>query len=123
MSCESILTGHVGSITSVAIVPFHDRNDSGSNPVAFAGTKTMSSSSSSSSSSCCMLVATASMDCHVRLYAAYYEENSSSINKRVGYFHRIATGTDIFHCHVPKRELSSFDFRWGRRTGTTLGYR
>jgi len=92
MSCESILTGHVGSITSVAIVSFHDRNDSGSNPVAFAGTKTMSSSSSSSSSSCCMLIATASMDCHVRLYAVYYEKTRVVSTKELATFTELQQG-------------------------------
>jgi WD40 repeat protein len=63
MSCESIIvTGHGSSITSVAILPFDD-----------AQRKYGSNNDDKISSSSCMLVATASMDCDVRLFAVYYE--------------------------------------------------
>jgi WD40 repeat protein len=62
MSCECIiLTGHVGSITSVAILPFDAQHIC------------CSDDNGRKSSSSCMLVATASMDCDVRLFAVYYE--------------------------------------------------
>jgi WD40 repeat protein len=63
MSCASIiLTGHVGSITSVAILPFDAQRICCSDD-----------DDDEKSSSSCMLVATASMDCDVRLFAVYYE--------------------------------------------------
>jgi WD40 repeat protein len=64
MSCASIIvTGHVSSITSVAILPFDDAQR----------ILCCSNDDDKKSSSSCMLVATASMDCDVRLFAVYYE--------------------------------------------------
>ncbi|OEU09807.1 WD40 repeat-like protein [Fragilariopsis cylindrus CCMP1102] len=64
MSCASIIvTGHVSSITSVAILPFDNAQR-----ICCSNENDDKKSSSS-----CMLVATASMDCDVRLFAVYYD--------------------------------------------------